>query len=220
MGRRRAVIRKAMVAEGNETQSKQNAQYVYTKEDIKLLEDYMRHRFGMTPTAVSSVWRQYGTAQIGRMTQEVYEEDVATALQNKAETPAEVLIKQHAIDRANIANAQQERLPALSAQWWQAPTQEEEMAINERKQIKQSEETSTTRELKQSEERRKAVHEEAIATALETKAATQPEAELTTKKQQQTSEATTKKEQQKHEEELILKNPQQKQRSSKSMRKN
>ena len=66
-----------MVAEGNETQSKQKAQH--TKEEIKALENFMKLRFGMTPTAVSSVWRKYGTAQIARMQQEVYEEDIATA---------------------------------------------------------------------------------------------------------------------------------------------
>ena len=58
MERRQAVTRKAMVAEGNETQSKQKAQH--TKKEIKALEDFLRLWFGMTPTEVSSVWRQYG----------------------------------------------------------------------------------------------------------------------------------------------------------------
>ena len=44
------------------------------------------------------------------MQQEVYEGVIATALQSKAETQAEDLIKQHAIDRTNIANAQKKRL--------------------------------------------------------------------------------------------------------------
>ncbi len=62
MGRRQAVIRKAMVAEGNETQSKQNAQYEreYTKEEIKGLETFLRRRYGMTSTEVAIVWREYG----------------------------------------------------------------------------------------------------------------------------------------------------------------
>ena len=110
MRRRQAVIRKAMVAEGNETQSKQKAQH--TKEEIKALELFLRLRFCMTSTEVSSVWRQYGTAWIAKMAQEVYEMDMATA---------------------------------------QSHTQEEEMTTNERKQLTQSEETSTTTELKQSD---------------------------------------------------------------------
>ena len=79
-----------MVAEVNETQSKQKAQH--TKEEIKALENFLRLRFGMTSTEVSSVWRKYGTAQIARMQQEVYEEDIANALQHKAETQAEDLM--------------------------------------------------------------------------------------------------------------------------------
>ena len=41
MERRQAVTRKAMVAEGNETQSTQKAQH--TKEEIEALENFMRH---------------------------------------------------------------------------------------------------------------------------------------------------------------------------------
>ena len=194
MRRRQAVTRKAMVAEGNETQSKQKAQH--TKEEIKALENFMRLRFGMTPTAISSVWRKYGTAQIARMAQEVYEEDIATAMQIKAETQAADLIKQHAIDRANIANAQEKRLQALSAQWWhpgKAQTQEEELLITERKQ-------HSTIEEKRSEEIAATTTGEIAATTTGStkilvttgptqhgatiKAHTQPEEELTTKKQQ------------------------------------
>ena len=68
MGRRQAVTRKAMVVEGNETQSKQNAQY--TKEEIKGLENFLRRRFGMTSTEVAITWRHYGTAQIARICHE------------------------------------------------------------------------------------------------------------------------------------------------------
>ena len=82
MRRRQAVIRKAMVAEGNETQSKQKAQH--TKEEIKALELFLRLWFGMTSTEVSSVWRQNGTAKKARMQREVYEGDMTTALQTKA----------------------------------------------------------------------------------------------------------------------------------------
>ena len=83
-----------MVAEGNETQSKQKAQH--TKKEIKALEDFLRLWFGMTPTEVSSVWREYGPAKIARMQQEVYmyEED----MQHKAQTQEAVIInerKQH-----------------------------------------------------------------------------------------------------------------------------
>ena len=77
MERRQAVTRKAMVAEGNETQSKQKAQH--TKEEIKALESFLRRRFGMTSTEVSSVWREYGTYGIARMQQEVYEEFLANS---------------------------------------------------------------------------------------------------------------------------------------------
>ena len=76
-----------MVAEGNETQSKQKAQH--TKEEIKALENFLRLRFGMTSTEVSSVWRQYGTAKIARMQQEVYDADMVTAMQTKAQTQEE-----------------------------------------------------------------------------------------------------------------------------------
>ena len=115
--RRKAVTRKAMVAEVNETQSKQKQKAQHTQEEIQALEIYqptqeetqafeifLRLRFGMTSTEVSSMWRQYGFAGIARMQQEVYEED----MQNE-----------------------------VSAQWWdpaKAQTQEEELITTERKQ--------------------------------------------------------------------------------------
>ena len=75
--RRQAVTRKAMVAEVNETQSKQQAQD--TEQEIQGLEIFLRRRLGMTSTEVSCVWRQYGTAGIALMEQAVYERDMATA---------------------------------------------------------------------------------------------------------------------------------------------
>jgi len=57
-----------------------NSTAYHTKEEIKALENFLRLRFGMTSTEVSSVWREYGTYGIARMQQEVYEADMATAL--------------------------------------------------------------------------------------------------------------------------------------------
>ena len=79
MGRRQAVIRKAMVVE-ERTNRKDTAQY--TKEEIKGLENFLRRRFGMTSTEVAIVWREYGTAQIARM---VHEEAIEIVLQTQAE---------------------------------------------------------------------------------------------------------------------------------------
>ena len=93
----------------------------------------------MTSTEVSSVWRQYGTAQIERMQQEVDDADMAEELIiNELKQSAE---RRHAVHEEAIATALQTK----------AHTQAEELIINERKQLKQSEETLTTKELKQSD---------------------------------------------------------------------
>ena len=66
MGRRQAVIRKAMVVE-EKTNRKDTAQH--TKEETKAMENFLRVRYGMTTTEVSLILRQYGAATIEMLRQ-------------------------------------------------------------------------------------------------------------------------------------------------------
>ena len=91
MGRRQAVIRKAMVVE-ERTNRKDTAQY--TKEETKAMENFLRVRYGMTTTEVSLILRQYGAATIEMLRQGIHEETLANALEHFSRR---VLVQAHCI---------------------------------------------------------------------------------------------------------------------------
>ncbi len=60
------------------TKRKDTAQQ--TKEETRALGNFLRFRYGMTPTEVSGVVRQHGAATIGMLQQWIHEGTLASAL--------------------------------------------------------------------------------------------------------------------------------------------